>query len=892
MAIEPRRGDLARAKTFVAAGAVLICAFLSQSSGRSQEKLRILTGPLYAGYVDSDFTAVFNAAGGSPPYQWHLRSGALPHGLSLGTADGRLHGQPSESGKFEFSVAVTDHEGGTAVKAFEATIFEHALDAYGGLRDVRCSGGKRPHFYAEKSGQRWHLCTPAGNRFWLSGVFYVNPASGNDYQGIDNAKLVDSKYATGLTPVSTLNWAYQSLLRLRAWGFNALGEYSSVYTRPTHVDARWPTPDRTIPVRFPFTLQLNPILYSAFNLNGYAPGPTKNTLGVFKRSVFGGYMKGMADFFDPNFRDWLRGDLRRDPPIRDSLTGPHSDYLLAVVGDEADVAGGFSAGRDFQTLERGQINKAEGHADPHWGLITLISSPVETACPRAQTPEGRSPQDVVFADTEFHAKTDFASWLQGATEQTRIVSASRRLNVVTLALESNRFIPGDLLTVRGVANRSFESAAGRPFEARSVDGASVSYSQRGPDASSAGGIAASGPGYTIESLNAAWKANYDSFGSDVTHHTERCAQGDGSVGPYSCTLQITQPTPLTIQVALGGRNERLGGDDGSGPKSATPNDRGSVIGPGMGYESRRPVSSIDYASGTLSLFFAQPVGSGQAITVSYQTRGWGQGRGVLDEDGTCPARGIQQPCWVPRDAYLLSGASAAMKADLDSYLFHFCKTYYATMKAEIEAAAPGVMYAPLNPLGSWGTPPRAPVLRAAAAYLDLLGSPTIPAIDPKAQITDTQNRIDFIARYLGDKPWITWEGFYAQPDSYLAPYAKPFFDTQAQRGAYYRKMADLLLDSHISSECLCDLAGTHPLVGMLWWAYYDSWREKTNWGLATPRDDPYDGVSDTASPGVDRWGYPTGCLPKFGCEQASYGDFLGLAIEGNLTALRRTATKP
>jgi len=886
--IKPRRKGLAR--IWVVLGAAMIASVLSRSSGRSQESLRIVTGPLYAGYLDEDFDAVLSAAGGSSPYHWRVESGTLPQGLSVGDRDGRFHGKTKQAGQFTFSVGVTDHSNNSATKKFGLTIFEHPLDAYGGLSDVHCSGGRRPHFYAEKSDQRWHLCTPAGNRFWLSGVFYVSAASGKDYQGIDNSQLVNSKYVSGPTAVPTLNWAYQSLLRLRAWGFNGEGEYSSVYTRPTHADGRWPTPDHTIPIRLPYTLQLNPILYSAFNLNGYAPGPVKNTRGLCKLSVLRGGTKGMADILDPNYAAWLRGDLRRDPPIKESLTGPHNDYLLAVIGDEADVVEGFLAGRDFQTIERGHLNEAEGKASLHEGWVTLISAPTETACPKNQTPGGRSPQDVIFTDTEFHTKTDFAAWLQGKTEPARIVSASRRRNVVTLSLDANPFVSGDVITVRGTTDRSFESVPGKPFEITSVNGSAVSYAQGGPEASSAGGNAASGPGYTLEALNAAWGSNYNSFGSDATPHRERCAQGNGSAGPYTCTLQNSGVAPLTVQVTVGDPNRPAGGDDGAGPKLAEPNDRGTVIGPGMAYDNKRPISTINYSSGALSLVFAQPVRSGEEIVVSYQTQGWGQGHGVLDEDGTCPSRrGPKQPCWVPRDDYALAGAPAAMKADLDNYLFHFCKAYCATMKGEIEAAAPGVMYAPLNPLGSWGTPPRAPVLRAAAAYLDLFGSPSIPAIDPKGQIPDTQARIDFIARYLGDKPWITWEGFYAQPDSYLSPYPKPFFDTQVERGHYYRQMIDLLLDTHASPGCQCSLSDTHPLVGMLWWAYYDSWREKTNWGLATPRDDPYDGVAATTSPGVDRWGYPTGCLPQFGCEQANYGDFLDSAVEGNLAALRKAA---
>jgi hypothetical protein len=65
--------------------------------------------------------------------------------------------------------------------------------------------------------------------------------------------------------------------------------------------------------------------------------------------------------------------------------------------------------------------------------------------------------------------------------------------------------------------------------------------------------------------------------------------------------------------------------------------------------------------------------------------------------------------------------------------------------------------------------------------------------------------------------------------------------------------------------------------------------EHANWGLVTLRDDPYDGVSSTASQGYDAWGYPTGCLANLGCEKASYGDFVDYVTNANLNALRALA---
>lgn len=504
--------------------------------------------------------------------------------------------------------------------------------------------------------------------------------------------------------------------------------------------------------------------------------------------------------------------------MKEALTGPNTDYLVGVVGDETDNAGGFGPGSDFQTITGGKLDTGEGRADPNWGWMTLISAPVESATRKVDTPRSRSPEDILYADTEFHTKVEFSKWLQQTGDK--------------------------------------------------------------------------GPGYrSIGALNAAWGSSYDNFGSDGVAHAQVCASGNGTAGPYACTLSATPVTPLTVRVSMGGPDDVVGGDDGAGPRAAPPTDKGDILGSGMGY-APTPQSSITYSSGELSLTFAKPVSAGRQIKISYEAWGWGSGHGVADEDGKCPARVRSKGCWVPADGYTLADASEKMKQDLDNFFFHFAKTYFATIKADIEAAAPGVIYIPMNPVGSRGTPPARPVLQAMVPYADLIGAPGIPPADPQGTVPDLQARIDFLMRYGGDKPWINRESWAAQADSYMAAFAKPddLFKTQAERGRYYDSMIDADFEAHASENCQCPYAGTHPIVGLLWWAFYDSWSERNNFGLATPRDDPYDGVADTATRGADSWGYPTGCLPDYGCEQANYGNFMDPVIQGNLKALRRSAS--
>ena len=769
--------------------------------------LSIATHGLHLAYVEKPYLAVLIAMGGTPPYVWGVSSGALPPKLSLHSTSGRISGTPTQGGQFTAKITVKDSRGASASKTFNLSVFEQPTDKYGGLVNKRCPDGPQQHFYVQKMGSHWYLCTPAGNAFWMNGVFDTNDVNSTDYQGINYYNLVNTKYDAGFTSNGTLNWALSANRRLQSWGFNTHVEAGIIYVLPTTTDKQWATGDSTNPIHLPFIGKIPTTSYSSFNLNNYAPGPTKNTLGSFKLSVFKGYMAGAADVFDANFAAWLKGDLAHDSSVINWYSGPNHDYLIGLSGDESDNTGGFRAGSDFQTVNNGVYQG--GHADPHWGWITLITTPVKAATAKGSTPASRAPSDIVYADTQFYSKTELANWLQ----QT-----------------------GD-----------------------------------------------NGPGYaSIAALNAAWESNYDSFGSDATSYTgEACATGNGTAGPYTCSLAHTPATPLTVQIFVGGT--LTAGDDGAGPLASSPTGAGNFRQNGR----TSPLGTMTYATGAVSVTFATAVSSGTRITVSYKTGGWGSGHGLLDEDGTCPAR-YTSYCWVPSDAYLLAGATSAMKTDLDNFLYHFAKEYASVQKAQFNAVAPGVLLIGPGVLGSYSTPARGPVLKAFAGYVDLMMMPTIPSNNPFGKITDDQARMDYIAQYAGDKPWFNWQGFWGQADSYMSVYPdpSPMFNTQAARGQYYQTWMNNILTATISSNCNCSSAGTSPIVGLAWWQYTDSQAEKVNWGLVTLRDDPYDGVSSSTWQGYDSWGCPTACLATFGCEQATYGDFLDDVTNANLNALR------
>ncbi len=241
--------------------------------------------------------------------------------------------------------------------------------------------------------------------------------------------------------------------------------------------------------------------------------------------------------------------------------------------------------------------------------------------------------------------------------------------------------------------------------------------------------------------------------------------------------------------------------------------------------------------------------------------GWGVGSGVLDEDGTCPARASGQACWVG-NGFTLAGETATMQADMNAFYVLYLDQYFSVEATQFHTYAPGVMLQ--AEVGSWGAPPPRQVLTEMAKYIDLPLMGMTPA-SVCVNCTDQQARIDFTAQYLGDRPWVNWEGFFAAADSAESASAtqNAAYATQSERGAGYQTAVNAMVSAKTTAY------GSYPIVGFDWWCLYDMNGQTANWGLLTPLDNAYDGKSATiVGTGKDQWGYSTGG------EAANYGDFL------------------
>ena len=179
--------------------------------------------------------------------------------------------------------------------------------------------------------------------------------------------------------------------------------------------------------------------------------------------------------------------------------------------------------------------------------------------------------------------------------------------------------------------------------------------------------------------------------------------------------------------------------------------------------------------------------------------------------------------------------------------------------------------------GGRGAPPRAQILQAAGQYVDVLAISSIPT--GCLSCTDDQAKIDFVSQNGGDKPWINWEGFFAQPDSYMSVYSAPQTSypqstVQSARGQLFQTMVSQNLTAADTAT------GSHHIVGYKWWQFYDNRGEQANWGLVTRRDNGYDGAASVTGAGMDSWGFTTGG------EQTNYGDFLDDVTGANLNVYK------
>jgi len=135
------------------------------------------------------------ATGGATPYTWSVVWGALPDGVSLGSA-GLVNGSPTNGGTFSFIVQVADHTSATAQQIFTVAIQNNAptLTVQGytnGRIQLLISGDAGPNYSIESST----------NLLDWAAVFTTNaPAMPFHWQDPDTSAGPSRFYRTALGP--------------------------------------------------------------------------------------------------------------------------------------------------------------------------------------------------------------------------------------------------------------------------------------------------------------------------------------------------------------------------------------------------------------------------------------------------------------------------------------------------------------------------------------------------------------------------------------------------------------------------------------------------------------------------------------------------------------------
>lgn len=258
---------------------------------------------------------------------------------------------------------------------------------------------------------------------------------------------------------------------------------------------------------------------------------------------------------------------------------------------------------------------------------------------------------------------------------------------------------------------------------------------------------------------------------------------------------------------------------------------------------------------------------GSSYTTFGDQGGYGVGSGVLDEDG-------RHSQWISKDPYMLTGARAALKADMDAFLYQYAYQMESTAVKAIRSYDKYHLIFGLSALGGIGAAGVRPqVLKALAdAGVDVFAF----SYDPLSP----QNVSTVTAAYdLTGKPAILWYGISANSDSYfhdklLTGHAADY-PTQEIRAQRYATDQAVIYGA-------TSAGGDHCILGVDFWSLTDSGvGESVNWGLTSDRDNAYDGKQAVSAPGTDRWGFPTGG------EDRNYGNFIDPATQTNMNIMRQ-----
>ena len=262
------------------------------------------------------------------------------------------------------------------------------------------------YFQVRKIGDRWLFLTPEGHPFWMRSAYAVDWMDG----GPEAAEALKVKYR-GLPDL----FAQHAVRRLRSWGFNALGEYTSVYVLPLPTYYR----PRGNSEQMPFIRLLNISWYGALDEDHLAPAPFKTLLaGGVDPQIYKGWSGHVPDVFDPNFAIYARNsaaDLKTtnrqaiftEKTDAGGLPNPSlvkTPWLIGTEPDDADNLFGFGPGS--------QDPGSDGAIHPHIGWIIAVTKPAQSENTEVGAVFGNR-KTITYSDPVVYAKRAWRNFLAG-----------------------------------------------------------------------------------------------------------------------------------------------------------------------------------------------------------------------------------------------------------------------------------------------------------------------------------------------------------------------------------------------------------------------------------------------------------------------------------------------
>lgn len=859
----------------------------------------IQTTDVFPANVGVAYSGTFAATGGSGSYTWSVVAGSLPPGMTLTPSTGALSGTPTVVGWYPFSIEATDTSHRETNVLPYSIIVTPLLDIYGGAAGVAC-GTATGYFFAQKTGSRWWLCDPLGNKFFLNAIGSMTDAGGSGYDAIATAKYGDVGYT----------WAPQQNRRSQMWGFNTVGELSNGDTWPSATCTACGWTGDVQPVKMPFIPDIGGLSsYAARNVYGYANDAVKDLI-YGANANYTGWRSGLLDFYDPNHRMWIDHDLGTDPAW---TPAENNAYTVGWLIDDIDWVWGFGAGPDFQTIG------ASGHNNDDVAYIVLISSPVQIFNP---APVGYTP-GTIYSDTKVYSKTAMASPPAACAMLTpcslrdylyqkyggSIASLNAAWGSTYTTFDSSGVqVTGESIATGDGTTTAFSHVLGHiPVAPLSIE-VSVAGAAQGGDCpwwdksycltTTTGFGTIMGPptsslptakpdqySLALQSCGACalpaanyWAKVYFHMNPGYISYPSTEVSTESAAGQQIIVYTPDNPSGDATGYDVYVSTRALGDNSGIGNETLQASNvpfgtnwveptTGIVTGASM-----PPLpTSIDYATGQLTITFGTAPASGAAITVSYIYNGWASGgTGLMDEDGSHTAWvGTNSICLTPAGAcdgtYLpLPNANATLGADLDAWNAQFASFYFNTVRSEIKKYSPKTLYLGIDSLGSWYVPPRKEILQAAALYCDA-GFTALPP---------NQAMLNFTAQYFGDRPLINFFDFSANADSSIGSAGSALpgenFPTQAARGQFVEGAVNSMITSTAAPT------NSYPWVGWVWWGLVDYYpNEDTDWGLVSLIDNPYDGKSSSVTVRRDPWGFTTGA------EKLNFGDVIDYVKQAN-----------